>query len=489
MKQVKSLTVVGGGTAGLISALILKVRSSLDVELIYSSNIGIVGVGEGSTEHFSDFMNFVGIKPSEIIKECNATFKIGVMFDNWILNKNYLHSIVRPYSTTLDQYSNVYAKKIIDDSSFLYPKSIFHNLVLEKSVFDIDNNPPVNQYHFDTFKLNDFLIKIAKDKGIKIIEDDIVDIILDDDGSIDKVIGQKNTYKSDFYIDATGFKRILMNKLNVKWISFSKYLKLNSAITFPTLDESNYNYWTLAKAMDAGWRFKIPVWGRHGNGYIYDKNFITPEEAKLEIEKDLGYEIEIKKSFSFDPGALENVWTKNCVAIGLSGSFFEPLEATSIGLTIQQSFLLMHRIQNYDQKVIEEYNKSFLSIINNIRDFIFLHYMGKRKNTDFWKNILKVEVPDSLSYNLEKWKTKIPISEDFKNESSFIMFGPQNFILIMSALNLFNKKAISKEYNFISNNLKNFTNNLIKDIQKNEEIDRVITHKQALEIIRNEKII
>ena len=169
MKQVKSLTVVGGGTAGLISALILKVRSSLDVELIYSSNIGIVGVGEGSTEHFSDFMNFVGIKPSEIIKECNATFKIGVMFDNWILNKNYLHSIVRPYSTTLDQYSNVYAKKIIDDSSFLYPKSIFHNLVLEKSVFDIDNNPPVNQYHFDTFKLNDFLIKIAKDKGIKII--------------------------------------------------------------------------------------------------------------------------------------------------------------------------------------------------------------------------------------------------------------------------------------------------------------------------------
>jgi hypothetical protein len=94
-------------------------------------------------------------------------------------------------------------------------------------------------------------------------------------GNIDKLIGTNLTYKSDFYIDATGFNRILMTKLNVKWKSFNKYLKLNSAITFPTADENNYNYWTLAKAMNSGWRFKIPTWGRHGNGYIYDNNFIN----------------------------------------------------------------------------------------------------------------------------------------------------------------------------------------------------------------------
>jgi tryptophan halogenase len=275
-----------------------------------------------------------------------------------------------------------------------------------------------------------------------------------------------------------------MNKLNVKWKSFSKHLKLNSAITFPTQDEENYNYWTLAKAMNSGWRFKIPTWGRHGNGYIYDNNFISADEAKLEVEKELGHEIEIGKTFNFDPGALENVWTKNCVAVGLSGCFFEPLEATSIGLTIQQGFLLMHRIQNYNEDVIKEYNESFNNITENIRDFIFLHYLSKRNDTDFWKNILNLEIPDSLQNNLEKWKTKLPISEDFKNSSTYSMFGPANFITVMHGLDLFDIEAISNEYEFLSNNNKNISNNIINEIKNEESFFKFIKHKDILKIIK-----
>ena len=483
MKQVKSLTVVGGGTAGLIAALILKDRSNLSVNLIYSSKIGIVGVGEGSTEHFSDFMNFVGIKPSEIIKECDATFKIGIMFDNWIKNYKYLHTVQQPFNTKLGQYSSFYAKQTSDNSNFIYNSFIEKNLV-QKNAIDIDVNPPTNQYHFNTFKLNEFLKKIAIKKGINVFDDEVNDVTLDENGYIDTVIGIKKTYSSDFYIDATGFKRVLMNKLNVKWNSFNKYLKLNSAITFPTKDEDNYNYWTLAKAMDAGWRFKIPTWGRHGNGYIYDNNFITAEEAKLEVEKEIGYEVEIGKTFEFDPGALENVWSKNCVAMGLSGCFFEPLEATSIGLTIQQSFLLMHRIQNYDNNVIKNYNDSFNSIVENIRDFIVLHYLTKRNDTEFWKNILNTEIPESLKYNLEKWKTKIPISEDFKNSSTYLMFTEANFIVVMKGLNLFDKNAISKEYNFLSNDLKNYTNDLIKNTKSIDIQTKTLNHKNVIDIIK-----
>jgi len=483
MKQVKSLTVVGGGTAGLIAALILKERSNLKVDLIYSSNIGIVGVGEGSTEHFSDFMQFVGIKPSEIIKECDATFKIGVMFDNWIKNNKYLHTVSPPFNTQVGQYNSFYAKQILDNSNYVHANSIEKNLV-PKNAININANPPTNQYHFNTFKLNEFLKKIAIKKGINIFDDDITDVTLDENGYINTVIGIKKTYTSDFYIDATGFKRILMNKLNVKWNSFNKYLKLNSAITFPTKDEDNYNYWTLAKAMNSGWRFKIPTWGRHGNGYIYDSNFITAEEAKLEVEKEIGYEVEIGKTFQFDPGALETVWSKNCVAVGLSGCFFEPLEATSIGLTIQQSFLLMHRIQNYDNNVIKDYNNSFNSIVENIRDFIVLHYLTKRNDTEFWKNILNTEIPESLKYNLEKWKTKIPISEDFKNSSAYLMFTEANFIVVMKGLNLFNKGAISKEYNFLSNDLKNYTSGLIKNTKSLEIHAETVNHKDVIDIIR-----
>jgi hypothetical protein len=484
MKQVKSLTVVGGGTAGLIAALILKERSNLDINLVYSSNIGIVGVGEGSTEHFAEFMKFIGIKPSEIIKECDATFKVGIMFDNWVKNNKYIHTVTTPFAQTLGQYSNIYAKQISEGSNFIYQNNIEKNILSIKHI-DIDSFPPTNQYHFNTFKLNEFLKKRAIDKGINIFDDDILDIILDKNGYINKVVGIKKNYKSDFYIDATGFKRVLMNKLNVKWKSFNKYLKLNSAITFPTKDEDNYNYWTLAKAMDAGWRFKIPTWGRHGNGYIYDNNFITAEEAKLEVEKEIGYEVEIGKTFQFDPGALETVWAKNCVAMGLSGCFFEPLEATSIGLTIQQSFLLMHKIQNYDERVIKEYNQSFDKIVENIRDFIVLHYLTKRNDTKFWKNVLKTDIPESLKYNLEKWKTKIPISEDFKNNSTYSMFGPHNFITVMSGLKLFDKESILKEYNFLSDNLKNYTNLVIAQEINEENITKYRTHKEILKIIRD----
>jgi tryptophan halogenase len=484
MKNVKSLTVVGGGTAGLISALILKERHKLEINLIYSSNIGIVGVGEGSTEHFSEFMKYVGISASEIIKECDATFKVGVLFDNWIKNKKYLHSVIYPYSRTTGQYFNVYAKEISENSNHFYPESHYES-VMPASAININTTPETNQYHFNTHKLNDFLKKKATEKGINVIDDDIMQVELDENGFIDFIVGKKEKYKSDFYIDATGFKRVLMNKLNVKWKSFSKYLTLNSAITFPTGDEENYNFWTEAKAMDAGWKFKIPVWGRHGNGYIYDKNFITVDQAKLEVEKNLGHEVEIGKTFEFDPGALETVWNKNCVAMGLSGCFFEPLEATSIGLTIQQSFLLMHKLQNYDENVIKDYNKSFENITENIRDFIVLHYLTKRNDTEFWKNILHLEIPESLKYNLEKWKTKLPISEDFVGNSNYSMFSAHNFIVVMANLNLFDNNAILQEYNSLNDQVKHMAEHTISSIIIDENTKKLIEHKKILQIIRD----
>jgi tryptophan halogenase len=483
MKNVKSLTVVGGGTAGLISALILKQRSSLDVNLIYSSNIGIIGVGEGSTEHFNNFMEFVGIKPSEIIKECDATFKIGVMFDNWVTNKKYLHSVGEPFGTRFGPYYAIYAKQISENSDLLCSDNLEKNLVNVNSL-NVNLNPPTNQYHFNTFKLNEFLKKIALNKGIKLFDDEIIDVKLEENGFIKTLVGKKTEYSSDFYIDATGFQKTLVNKLEVKWKSFNKYLTLNSAITFQTKDEDNYNFWTLAKAMKSGWRFKIPTWGRHGNGYIYDNNFITADKAKLELEEELGYEVEIGKTFNFDPGALETVWNKNCVAIGLSGSFFEPLEATSIGLSIQQSFLLMDKIQNYDDKVIESYNNSFNSIVENIRDFIVLHYLTKRNDTDFWKNVLNLEIPESLKNNLEKWKTKLPTGEDFLNVSGYSMFGPQNFIKVMHGLNLFDKEAILKEYNFLSNDYRFAADQMMNDHLHNQSLSNFMNHKDVIRVIR-----
>lgn len=488
MNQVKSITIVGGGSSGLVAALILKESLDIDVTLIYSSKIGIIGVGEGTAGNFNQFLKFVNINPSQIIKECDATFKIGVMLDDWIKGKKFLHAIQTPFcSTRFGQYNPIFGKEMsLEGSNYIHLNNLKDNLIQENAI-DVDIYQACTDYHFNTFKLNDFLIKVAKNKKIKIFDDEIIDVALDQYGNIDKVIGKNLTYKSDFYIDSTGFKRILMNKLGSKWISFNKYLKMKSAIVFQGPDEQEYNYWTLSKAMNAGWVFKIPVWGRTGNGYIFDSDFISAENAKIEFEKMLGKEIEIGKHINFDVGMIDNVWIKNCVAIGLSGSFFEPLEASSIGLTMQQASLLRHKLANYDDRVIKDYNQSFTRMVENIRDFIVLHYITKRKDTEFWRNVSKIELPDSLQYNLEKWRTKLPIDEDFSNNSNYILYNADSFSVLMAGLELFDKKAILKEYNSISKNIKNISENIIKMEKIKEEQTKFLSHKKILEIIRNTK--
>jgi tryptophan halogenase len=483
MKNVKTVLVVGGGTAGLISALILKKKLNIRVDLVYSKNVGIVGVGEGSTEHWREFMQFIGIDPYTLIKECDATYKAGIMFKNWG-NRDYLHSVAAPFDSKLSQYSFIYAKQIAENSTYINPRAIWENKINSWHI-SRPEAAPVNQYHFNTHKLNEFLIKIARSMGIGIIEDDITDVILDETGVIKTLTGNRQSYEYDFYIDSTGFKRILMNKLGAKWQSYSKYLKMKSAITFQTAEEENYNFWTLAQAMDYGWMFKIPVWGRNGNGYIFDSDYITTDQAKIEVETLLGHKIEIGKQFNFDPGALENVWIKNCCAIGLSASFVEPLEASSIGTSIAQSFLLMHKLSNYNDYAIEDYNKSVRDIMENIRDFIVLHYITNKTNTEFWKNLKKIELPDSLQSKLNRWQHRLPITEDFSSVSNYILFTPANFIVVMEGLDLFDRNSIRAEYNALHPELKETANNIINQQLEVEKSMKFITHKEMISLIRN----
>ena len=482
MNNVKSLLVVGGGTAGLVAALILKKRLDIQVDLVYSKSIGIIGVGEGSTEHFREFMEFVGINQYDLIKECDATYKCGIMFEGWG-DKDYLHCVIPPYNKKTAQYSTIYGHQIANNSSYVTPEIPWHNRVNRWFV----NRPeefPYNQFHFNTHKLNKFLFDIASAAGIRIIEDEINDIVLDDNGYIKYLTGSKQQYQYDFYIDSTGFKRPLMEKLGAKWNSFGKYLKMKAAVVFPTGDEDNYNIWTLAKAMDYGWMFRIPVWGRHGNGYIFDSDYTNFDQAKAEVEKLFGREIDFGKEFKFDPGCLDRAWINNCCAVGLSGSFVEPLEATSIGTSIQQSFLLMHKLINYDQKVIDSYNKSFTDVMENIRDFIVLHYVTNKTNTQFWKDISSIELPDTLKSKLDIWKNKLPIEEDFSELSDYKLFGVDNYTLVLEGLNLFNRDAIKKEFESNPSYIKYAAQQEIeKQLQFEKSVD-TITHKKLLELIR-----
>lgn len=485
-KTPKSIAIVGGGTAGFVSALILKKRfPHLTVDVIRSTRIGIIGVGEGSTEHWSDFMRYMEFTPAQIIKECDATFKGGIMFQNWGV-PDYYHSIHDTLNVSKGLYPYVYASLIGENKG---PKSLTSRLHWENKINNwFIRNPdraPSNQYHFNTNKLNEFLTSNCRKLGINIFDDEINDFDISEAGDITTLHGTKQKYNYDFYIDCTGFKKVLISKLGAKWQSYSKYLKMNSAIAFPTGDTDNYNMWTIARGMDAGWLFRIPVWGRHGNGYIYNSNYIDADGAKAEVEKMYGHEIEIGKQISFDPGALDRVWINNCCAIGLSASFVEPLEASSIGSSIQQAFLLMHRLPCYDQNVIDSYNESVTDILTNIRDFVALHYVTKRQDTPFWQDVQKLELPDTLQTRLERWRNKMPIHEDFNRESRYILFRDAHYLFILNGLELFNNESIKAEYEMQDIKTKLLADQIVRDFKLQEDTVSTTTHKEFLRLIRS----
>ena len=388
-----TLNIVGGGTTGLTTALILKQRfPNLKINLIKSEKIGILGVGEGTTEHWHEFAKHCNLSHMDIIKNCDATVKLAIMYENFT-PKKFAHNVTSfLFQTKVAQYQIGYGHHIAnnDDPIEMADQNILTNTIFEEHFYNKTSQS--FQFHFNTFKLNEYLTKICKERNINIIIDDIEEVILQNDGNIKSVKSKNNEYEANFFIDCTGFQKLLISKLGAKWQSYKKYLKMNEAIAFPTKDTKEYPVYTTIRAMDNGWMWRTPVWGRWGNGYVYDNNYINAEQAKKEVECFLKHEIEIFKNVKFDPGCLDKTWIKNCLALGISASFVEPLEASTISVGISQAFLFMHFFENYNEKDIEEYNNKTTHIMENIRDFVFIHYMTKKKNTQFWKNLKNIEI-------------------------------------------------------------------------------------------------
>ena len=472
MKKIKNIVIVGAGTAGYVTALILKAKfeETIDITIIKSKDIGIVGVGEGTTEHWTEFLKYTKIKSELMIKECGATFKAGIMFQGWG-TKNYLHNVNGDYGYYSGQENLSYLKSMIDDK-LLTNKGSLDNLISKETV--------PRGYHFDTFKLNKFLEKTSKERNIKLIDDVIEKVVISTKG-ITSIQSKDKEYRADLFIDCTGFKKVLIKGLKAKWKSYKKYLKVNSEFTFQTPEEDTYNLWTLAKAMKFGWRFKIPVQGRHGNGYIFCDKYTNTEKGKLEVEKELGHKITIGREFKFDPGRLDKVWIKNCVAIGLSANFVEPLEATSIGTSIQQAFLLVHNLSNVNQYVRDQYNKQVVSIMDNIRDFIYLHYLNGNRHNWFWKNFTYQNAPPSLRKLLNLWHRRLPIEDDIEG-SHYKLFFARNFIHVLYGIDFFYKESLLKQYENLPPAPKFATEEFSKRLN-NYKYDYV-AHKQYIEQIK-----
>lgn len=488
MKKIDSIIIVGGGTAGCISALILKTRfPQKEIKLIESSKIGIVGVGESSTEHWSQFCSFVGINQLDAILHCNATFKGGIYYENWA-EDDFMHSISPVHNNLYGSYFGTFGYLIANKRP---PKELCYSYALENNIstlhFSDLNDSPTNQYHYDTFALNKFLHRKCKERGIDIVDDELTGATLDEEtGDIRSVISNDWEHFADFFIDCSGFSKILMNKTyNIKWNSYSEYLPVNSAIVFQTDEPEEYNKYTKITARNAGWSWTIPTQTRTGNGYVYSDDFICKDKAHREMEHAYGENLKIGREFKFDIGRLEKSWHKNCYAVGLSQSFVEPLEATSISSTIQQMFCFIHYLPSYD---IDSCNENVNNIYDNIIDYVQAHYLVKKEDTPFWKEVkYNLKLTPSLENLLNKWKNRLPLNIDIK--CNWPVFTPVNYIQILYGLGWFNIEKIKEEYECyaptIENDVVSRLNKASYDggfsVSHKKFIKEILTTHQALE--------
>lgn len=476
----KNITIVGGGTAGLVTALILRKTFPLyDISIIESSEIGIIGVGEGSTEHWSDFCHYCGIDKADLLRETDGTLKKGIKFENWNGDgRSYFHAISDPFWNTGELH--LMPKTLISKGVRLEDVILDTNLIMHGGgIYS------THQYHFNTFKLNNFLHKKCDERSINLIEGTITDVHISENGDITGITDNAGVlYTADLFIDSTGFKRALSSKLGSKWVSYKKYLPMNHALAFPTDDISDLKPYTLSRALSSGWNWRIPTQTRYGNGYVFCDDFIDSTKAHDEVQSFYSEEVKVAKDIKFEAGRVDRFWINNCVNIGLSASFVEPLEASSIGNSILQATALAEMLDYWevDRSISEQYNKRFVDSFDNIVDFVQLHYMTKRKDTEFWRTLSeRMTKTDFVEQHLETFKKTLPCKTFFGDE--FSMFKHHNWMQIMSGLEMFDVDKIQDKLlhahgeEVVSQQLEEY-NKYLADIQKSSFLDHAVLLQQ-----------
>lgn len=513
----RKIVVLGGGTAGWLTALMaLQAVPNATVTIIESDEIGILGAGEGTTPKFVSAMEFLKIPTSRIVREASGTLKTAIKFTGWgedwkdgghFYHGFDLHDEARwgeirkmlgKYSINnlLSSYNDVYAGDLDITASYNNLNKTPFIKFTDASSFPISD--PIENYddfsnfamHFDAKKLAELFKLIAVDeRGALRIEGKAVGFNEGSSGKIDSVeLDSGETVECDFLFDCSGFARLAIGKhYKSEWVPY-KNLPAKRALPFFIDFEEGENppAYTEAITMEYGWMWKIPVEGRYGCGYVYDSDYIDDIKASKEIEKFLGFEPKYprkeKGSFKFEAGYFKTPWTGNVISVGLSSGFIEPMEATSIWAclyALENALANPWEMFNANQIVIDEFNKKMLMMNSEVADFIYLHYMCSRDDTEFWKGFKDVEkAPDRIKTLIKKWAVSIP--KDENHHSKF--FGYASWWQMAYGLNWLNKDLIKSMV--IENNLLEFQEHWESfRIKTNEFVKTLPDHKEILKVL------
>jgi tryptophan halogenase len=432
------IVIVGGGTAGWLAAASLANQNALykednhpqhEVIVIDSSKIPIIGSGEGSTGLLTEFITtrFGALKRSEVdfFYGTKAVPKYGIKFKDWNGVGTEFLSPIQPSQTADYSYDADFLSCAVEGN---YADASLSGYLMGKNLsdFHVDNkkNIKVHGYHFDAHEVGKYLKSICISNGITHIDSTIKEVNIDSiTGECSSVDLENGTnINADLWIDCTGFSRLLINKVGGKWISYSNELPTNSAL--PYIHKYNNPYEakleTLAWAMPNGWMWQIPTQERYGCGYVYCDRFVSQDKALEELQTITGRQIEPLRNLKFDAGRVDKFWIKNVVAMGLSSSFLEPLQATSIHSTLIQidalfsNYLCFDKESMFLEQNIKNYNKFISYLIDDFKDLIRVHYANGRQDTEFWR-FCNNELPmsDKVKEVIEMCKYRSPSNHDF----------------------------------------------------------------------------
>lgn len=454
MDSVNNIAVVGGGSAGYLTALYLKKKyPDWSVTLIESSKIPVIGVGEATTPRLLRYLHYdLGISVREFFKEVKPTLKLGVKFD-WGKSGNYYFN--NPFGL-LSIGEPLYYTGDINNSSLL---SLLMNANKSPLVRENGQIVPLNllrgfAYHIDNKIFVKFLQNKREEFGINYIDTTISSFSKGKGEEIDFLIDEnRNELRFDFYFDCTGFKsQLLGDYLNSEFISWNHLLFTNSAITGVLPNEGKIKPYTSAITMNHGWLWNVPMRDSDHLGYVYDNNCVSEKDATDEfINKYPG--VEIKASVSFKPGRYKESWKGNVVALGNAFAFIEPIESTGIHMILTQlkRFDKAYRNNGLSDLSKEEYNHRVNSAWDQLRDFIVIHFKFNSKlQTPFWKKYNDLEDVPQLNEYLEFYAKSGPISyyPDHplnKQLANGGAFGPFAHDLILAGCGFAESKLINRE--------------------------------------------
>jgi len=427
----RSVIILGGGTAGWMTANLLHRRWSEDgteISLIESSAIGIIGVGEGSTPQLKAFFDTLGIAESEWMPRCNATYKAGIEFAGWSDRPGY-ERYFHPFPTDVDGFTqgqffySTRARRTGRDVP-AHPDPFFIQTRIAR-----DGRAPVAPpnfpflvsygYHFDAHLIGAFLRDFGTARGIRHIDAKIASVELDERGDVKALVAEDGRrFEADFFVDASGFRAaIIEGALKEPHRPFGENLFNDRAVVAPTeLPASGIRACTRSVAKSAGWIWNIPLTNRIGNGYVYSSRYIDPDGAEAELREHLGLaEDSDVRHLQMKCGRIERSWVKNCLAVGLSQGFLEPLEATALHIVINtvESFL-----DAWDEERRDQFNGAIARRYEGIRDYLVCHYRtALRSDTDYWRDATKNhELSDSLKGVITAWFTGQDLEEEVKRQ-------------------------------------------------------------------------